>query len=301
MAASGRSEAEIGPLRERALAAARRALELDPGNAYGELARIRSRALRGRWVEVDQRLRRLLAGEPDNQFVLSLLGSFLCDVGRAVDALDIFARLSTRPITPNLYYRRIGALWGAGRMEELDRTIAEASELYPTQFAIWFSRFYIALFSGRPDQAIALGEDAANRPTGIPETEFDDILAVARAAKSRDPGEIEAAMATQSRRAHDGSGKAENAAQFACLFGRVDMAFAIFEAYYFDRGFTVPAVRFTTSQGSYLTRENRMTRLLFVPSTRPMRADPRFARLVGELGLEEYWRRTGVEPDYRRT
>jgi hypothetical protein len=30
-----------------------------------------------------------------------------------------------------------------------------------------------------------------------------------------------------------------------------------------------------------------------------MRADPRFERLVREIGLERYWRESGSKPDYR--
>jgi hypothetical protein len=31
-----------------------------------------------------------------------------------------------------------------------------------------------------------------------------------------------------------------------------------------------------------------------------MRADPRFGRLVEELGLDRFWRESGIQPDYRR-
>ena len=33
----------------------------------------------------------------------------------------------------------------------------------------------------------------------------------------------------------------------------------------------------------------------------PISKELRFSRLLGEIGLEEYWRRTGTQPDYRRT
>ena len=45
---------------------------------------------------------------------------------------------------------------------------------------------------------------------------------------------------------------------------------------------------------------DRLTAILFKPSTRAMRSDPRFARLVDEIGLELYWREAGAGPDYRR-
>ena len=44
----------------------------------------------------------------------------------------------------------------------------------------------------------------------------------------------------------------------------------------------------------------RKTLMLFTPVTAPMRADPRFEPLMRDLGLAEYWRLSGTDPDYRR-
>ena len=102
------------------------------------------------------------------------------------------------------------------------------------------------------------------------------------------------------RAPHEGAGYAENAVQFACAVGRIDDAFAMAEAYYFGRGFTVPDIRFTRQQGAYSTQRDRPTGLLFMPVTQPMRADPRFDALTTELGLKRYWEESGVRPDYLR-
>lgn len=295
-----RPKEEGQALTERSRAATQRALELEPGNAYGLLAMACARPCRGYWLECERELRQALAAKPDDDIVTTTLGIFLGSVGRFSEAVTQFRKVRTSPRAPAQYFNYIQSLWGAGRIEELDRTIAEAASIYPTQFSIWFSRFYIALYSGEPSAAIALGEDVETRPMGIPANEFEDIMAVARAMRSRAPADVDAVMATQMRRAREGSGKAENALQFACALGRIEEAFAIAEAYYFGRGFTVPDVRFTTAQGSYSTLENRLIRFLFQPSTRPMRADPRFNRLVEEIGLERYWRGVKVQPDYRR-
>ena len=40
---------------------------------------------------------------------------------------------------------------------------------------------------------------------------------------------------------------------------------------------------------------------LFTPPCAAMRRDARFGPLCDEIGLTEYWRRRGVQPDYRRT
>ena len=118
--------------------------------------------------------------------------------------------------------------------------------------------------------------------------------------RSRDASAIDAVIAEQLDAARRGAGFAENAMQFASALGRVDDAFAIANAYYFGRGFVVPELRFTPEQGAYTPRRERLTVHLFLPCTTAMRADHRFATLVGEVGLTRYWRLAGVAPDYLR-
>ena len=245
-------------------------------------------------------VRKALAARPDDPFVQSVIGGLLNSVGRFDEALTYLGRQTGRTRVPSEYYQLILALWSAGRIEDLDRTVTLAASLYPTQFSLWFARFYVLLYSGQYNAAIAQAEDLDNRPSGIEPGEFDAILAVARAARSGERNEIDKVMAQQVRNAHEGAGMAENAIQFACLFGRLDEAFAMTNAYFFDEGFSVPEARFHGSQGSYSPKSSRYTRFLFEPSTKPMRADPRFKSITERLGLERYWREIGVQPDYRR-
>jgi hypothetical protein len=226
----------------------------------------------------------------------------LSAVGRQGDALPLIERIGvSRTPTPDLLYLHIGLLWCLNRLEDADRVMDEAAALYPSHFAIWFTRFYVLMFTGRPASAIALAADRAQRPSGIPEEEFESILRVARALQSRDPADARQVMAEHVARAHRACGYAENAIQFACALGQVDTAFAIAEAYYFGRGFTVPELRFSLEQGVYTPLRDRMTQFLFNPATQSMRADDRFIPLVRELDLIDYWAEAGVRPDFQRT
>lgn len=286
---------------DRARAAARRSLELDPGNPLGDLILTFVQPGVSRF-QLERALRRAFDKRRGNDVVTSILAVFLSSVGRFGEAVTLFEQIRTAPRTVGQYYNHIQSLWGAGRFEELDRLVDSAAELYSAQAKIWFSRFTIALYGGRPGAAIALAEDIENWPTGIPAEEFEDIIAVARAVRSRDTDEIETVISAQMRRAQQGRGMARNAIQFACALGRVGEAFAIAEALFFGRGFTVPDAR-QTAQNSLSTVEFEYVRerFLFQPSTALMRADPRFNKLTQELGLERYWREAGVQPDYRRS
>jgi len=286
-------------LRNKEIAVATRSLELDPANAYGVVAKVLTLPYRGHWLDGQRAFEQALEARPSDDFLLSFLAVTLCAVGRFEEAWTYLSRIKTNPPSPWQYYRQIQTLWGTKRAEELDRVINAATELYPTNFSIWFSRFFIALYGGRPTTAILMGEDSEHRPSGIVQEEIDNVLALAYAARSRRPADIAPVVANQFQRAHEGTGKAENAIQVACLFNELDMAFEIADAYYFERGFTVPDIRFNVSQGTYLTLENRMTQFLFQPSTSAMRKDSRFAQLTEELELDKYWRDAGASPDYR--
>ncbi|MBV1690611.1 winged helix-turn-helix domain-containing protein [Novosphingobium sp. G106] len=299
-AAPFRSSREIASFRARAIEAAKRALALEPSNSFGTVAIAYSSPIRGKWLERERTLRQASARNTNEGILVFALSCLLSSVGRSREAADLF--LGLRPDSqkgPGLYFREVMALTAAGQPEAADRLLAEARQTFPTHFALWFADCYIRLYSGRASAAVALIEDVDGRPTGIPPAEFDSVLKVARAVLSHDPTESEAAAKLWIARAHLGAGYAENAIQFTTALGRLDDAFAVAEAYYFSRGFVVPEVRFTVQQGSYTPMSERQTVFLFNPSLARFRIDPRFDRLVQEIGLKDYWDRSGTKPDYR--
>jgi DNA-binding winged helix-turn-helix (wHTH) protein len=299
--ANYREHGESDALRVRARAAGERALALKPGHAFGRAAIAMALPTRGNWLRIERALRDAVAAHDGNDQIPLALVRVLMAVGRNADALPLVERIgASRTPTPDRLFLHISLLWSLDRLEEADRAMSEATSLYPTHFAIWFIRYYILMYSGRMSAAIALASDRAQRPSGIPSAEFESIIDVAHALQSRNPADVARVIAAQQARAREGAGYAENAIQFACALGRVDEAFAIAEAYYFGRGFTVPEIRFTVEQGVYTPLRDRMTYFLFNPATRPMRADPRFAPLVAELGLTAYWAAAGARPDFQR-
>ena len=67
----------------------------------------------------------------------------------------------------------------------------------------------------------------------------------------------------------------------AAGLGRLDDAFAVAEAYYFSRGFTVPDVRAMFFGGTYSVMEERRTHLLFEPVTKEQTGPDLFKPIVG--------------------
>ena len=141
-----------------------------------------------------------------------------------------------------------------------------------------------------------MGEDLLTRPVGVDDFDFENVTAVAQAVRSRAKGDIDRALDMNMKAARLARGYAENTLQFAAFLGRPDAAFEVADAYYFGRGFQLGSLSFTKSMGQFYAEPR--TYFLFLPSCAPIHADPRFDRLVNEIGLKDYWARSGSKPDY---
>ncbi|HWI84814.1 MAG TPA: hypothetical protein VNT42_00630, partial [Sphingomonas sp.] len=164
---------------------------------------------------------------------------------------------------------------------------------------IWFTRFYMLMFSGRAHEALAMGENVKGRPPDIMPASFELPMASARALDSHAPEDIERAMRMNLEAARHGTGQTVNAMNFASAIGRLDQAFEIAAAYFFNRGYVVPNLRFDGQRVATSLSERRTVNL-FLPPVEAMRRDRRFPALVRELGLTQFWRESGVPPDYQR-
>lgn len=292
-----RERSEAAAMRARAQAAARHAFALDPGNVDGQLAMAVARPFMGQWLERERGFRHALGREPDNKNALRLLAVNLIFVGRASDAVPLYSRIG-RPLAPSVYANYLEALWNAGRLEEADRAAEEARSLYPSDPMIWARRYHMLQFGGHPQAAVTMLQETNKGAQELDEADARE-LKIARALESRDAIQSQSVIDDQMRLARLGSGYAREAILVANALGYLDEAFQVAEAYYFGRGFVVPD-RQTPTAIFYAPPNERHTRMLFDPVSGPMRADPRFPRLVDELGLERYWRDTGSQPDYRR-
>lgn len=289
--------AESEALQQRAEAAARRAQELERGNANGELALATALPLVGHWLQKERGLQRALSVDPGSYNARLWFGIHLYEVGRLADALAQYGEMPALRC-PAGHYGFVAALWSAGRIEEADRAMEQAASLYPTHPLLWRQRYELRAFGGRPAAAQAMMNDPEGRPSGVPDEFVAELQASARAIESRDPAAADAVIRAWMGRASASAGNAVMAMRIASALGRVDEAFKFADAYHLAPG--GPDQGDGASGASDIPPEQRGTSHLFEPVTGPMRADPRFERLVGNIGLDRYWRERGAKPDYRR-
>ena len=276
----------------RGLSAARRAQIIESDQPEAMAAQIAAMPLFRNWYSVEQACRTALNKSPRNPYLLLSLTTTLFQVGRHQEALAALDQVLLHHVTPGLRIGRTTMLWNLGRLDEAEAELERAANSWPRHFAVWFTQVYYRAYNEKTAAALALLDDRATRPVGIPEWNFDLVRSQVEAIDSNDPAAIRATQNALEGAAHKAAGFAENAILFAAFTGFSDPAFKIANGLYANHGFDIADAWFSTEQAMYVGQE-RNTYILFQQQMTNLRKDPRFKNLVRAIGLEDYWNRTG--------
>ena len=274
--------------------AAGRALALDPDNADARLALIANYPLFRRWLDREARLRAFVADHPDSALGNVLLCLMVFDAGRLDDAQAAARRaVEIEPEQKFGWIMQVWALTYAGRHHEADLAFEEARKRWPRDPRLWlFGSLHLSQ-SKRYAEAVAYLRDTTRRPAGIPVALLDSVIRQTEAlATGRGIDEVR-----NTARNTSAAGQIENLHVTVPMFvdmGMIDEVFALFEAYFF--GGMVNGTRIAPPG----PLDQRPSRPLFAPAVLSLRGDPRYASLLERTGLEEYWRKSGTRPDFRR-
>ena len=291
---------EAPAMAARAKSAARRALELDPDNGEAHAVMAGLLPMFGNWARAEAEMRPVLARHP--QEIRIRFARLLADTGRLGEALGLVRQaVAAEPDVPRARNFHARLLQDNGRLAEADGAFLAALGRWPRHLLLWFSRFYFLAYTGRPHMALSFAADRSGRPIGVPDRVFDIAFASAKALATGASADIDGAAKRHLAAIPEGAAYAENAVTFLSAVGRLDEAYRVLDAYFFGRGPVISDSRFGHETATYTPSYNRQCYFLFYGPSAALRADPRFAGLVREIGLEDYWRRTGTQPDYRRT
>jgi tetratricopeptide (TPR) repeat protein len=280
-------------------AAAAQAFALDPGQPLARVALIGLPPLFGDWLARRAKLLGVLEEDDDNVPAKHDLAILEMATGRVSAAVPLIEELLARdPLAAVYHYKRTYHLWTLARLAEMDQVADRAMQLWPRHPAIWFARFWSLAFTGRPHQALQQLSDQATRPD-LPPPALATLEVTLRALAHAGDNEARVAAIEANLRAA-GRGPAQALAAIMHLAGleALDEAFAVAESYLLRRGPLASGIRKTASDPSVTDQHRRVTQMLFLPVTAPLREDRRFLPMCDLMGMARYWRDASVTPDF---
>ncbi len=152
---------------------------------------------------------------------------------------------------------------------------------------------------GRAREAVAFLDDRNARTPDIPSDEIRFARQMADAVATGDPARADAVIARYDELADEGLSYLENAIRVSAALGRPDDAFRFARQLYLSPIDRLPRQRFA-NQRNHAVGDDRHTDLLLRPPVDRLHADPRFMALVTRMGLVDYWKQSGMVPDFCR-
>lgn len=262
---------------------ARRALALDPrtGLAYYALAGVMPGI--ANWQRRVETIADGLKLEPDGSELNNAMADELQRVGRSGEAITYFRRsMDSDPLNPVKTATLFAALAFDGQLDEAERLIDRALQLWPGNWVIWWNAFSVELQVGDPKRAEAM-LDAPDRPGLRDAKEAEEARQWLR--MRRDPSGKNIAVATApilaAAYADPHRDQLPGAARIAGL-GQTDAAY-----------------RLALDAKGDMDEDN--DQVLFRAGLSRFRDDPRFMVLAARRGLVHIWQVTGAWPDFCAT
>jgi DNA-binding winged helix-turn-helix (wHTH) protein len=268
---------------------ARRALSLDAKQPDALLAMFQLQGSTLTWIERDRKLRQIVAIDPNSVLALAELALFTAATGLTRESWTWNERgLALEPLSPIFLGTRALKLWVFGRMSEADKVSDQLRGLYPMDEWPWFVRAQIYAFTGRARAALGMldAEPVEHGHSAIAKL----WRAALPAVDYPSPGNLAKARDACVRGAKTTGMVANEAVLIMSGLGELDTAFDIADGSLLSRG---PLVEVTEDADWRVG-----TQWMWAPPVAAMRADPRFLPLCRAVGLTDYWKQRGVNPDY---
>jgi predicted Zn-dependent protease len=144
--------------------AAKRALALDPDNVEAQSALVLLKPFYKRWDIVERGCRGLLERHPENSILQYNLAEILQETGQWRDAIPLLQAVVNRePFWPLATFELTYAMIAAGRIEEAEDLIDQASTRWPRRIDFWITRHRMLILADRAPEAAAFAADLSKR------------------------------------------------------------------------------------------------------------------------------------------
>ena len=292
--------AQAATLVEATEEAARRALALDPHQADALCSLAILPPFYGDWLAAERRMDAVLRSDPNHVPTHDARSFLYVAAGRArAGARERLAYVANDPLHAGYQFRMVYAYWILDRIGDADRTADRALQLWPQHPGVWFSRLWTLAFTGRAERALLHVDDQDRRPD-LPAPVVETLRSSMIALAGRRPADIGRAIDLVMADVAANPSGSVNALMILCGLGAIDRAFAVAQAYYLERGSLIANGSWRPRDVTVKDQHRRKTNMLFTPVAGPMQSDPRFAQLMEDMGLSQYWLDAGVEPDFMR-
>jgi tetratricopeptide (TPR) repeat protein len=243
------------------------------------------------WLNAERADREAMEHHPRHPILLFVTSDLLGSVGRWKEAAALSDRLDrTKFLIPGADRKVIINRWAAGDLQAADKALQIAVEHWPDHPQVWRTRLAYLLYTGRSLEALRVLDDQSQRPSIVPPGFPDAIGATARAliGQTSPDQAVEANLNYLRMR----SVAAPFVAQACTVLGDTSTALSILTGYYFHEGVwsnVAPAAG----------EQDLLTGPLFQPPMMLLWKSPQFTSLLERIGLENYWRQSKTQPDWR--
>jgi hypothetical protein len=285
--------AERPGLDQRSRSAAAKALDLDAREPRATGALLLLNPLYRHWLQAERADREALKATPTQvPLLFFILSEMLRSVGRCKEAAAVSTKFDRKAfLIPGADEQVLLDLWSAGDLQGADEALRLAIQHWPQHPQVWRTRVAYLMYSGRASEALQTLHNESERPPGTAADLVQAMDAAARALAGSGSGSEAVARGLAYLRTN--SAGLFGVVHVCAALGDLDTMFSLLDGYYFAVG---PWSKVAPVAGD----QDRATGALFQPPMKQAWNEPRFAQLLHRVGLEDYWRRSGTLPDFRR-
>lgn len=260
----------------RVRSAALQSLAIAPGSTLARAVLLLLRPNLGRWQQVEQGLEGLAARGDRTWMVPRALADVTQDVGNWAAAIDHFqAALRMENLLPRVHLDLAVAQWGAGRLVDLEHTLAEASRLWPSYYSLWDFRIRYLALSGQYSKAESILMEQATEPVSLASSAVPVRLKLIAALQGK-AGRDEVLQSYIARVPLFPLNVTRVSLVLAALDAREELL-DLLEGYFLGHG------RYAVRPSRYARRP---TYFLFLPPMRKLHGEPRLSALMNAIGLK---------------